>query len=199
MKRQFDSRSFLRIFRFTFVILFFLAVHPGLAREIAGVVLPETVTLENQALVLNGAGIRKKFFVKVYVGGLYLMQKKSTVEQVMADQGTKRIVMHFLYKEVSADKLINGWNEGFTANTSPDDLKMLQERISQFNGCFTSVRRGDVVRLDYIPEQGTRVWINGTLKGEIPGEDFSRALLMIWLGEKPADAGLKDAMLGSSD
>jgi hypothetical protein len=49
-----------------------------------------------------------------------------------------------------------------------------------------------------MPDEGTQVWINDMLKGSVPGEDFSRALLKIWLGSKPADAGLKDAMLGNA-
>lgn len=47
-----------------------------------------------------------------------------------------------------------------------------------------------------MPRKGTQVWINGTLKGSVAGEDFSQALLKIWLGKKPADADLKEAMLG---
>jgi hypothetical protein len=106
--------------------------------------------------------------------------------------------MSFLYKEVTAEKLVAGWNEGFTGNNTAEELKVLQDRINQFNSFFTTVRKGDEIRLDYMPQEGTRVWINDTLKGTVPGEDFSRALLKIWLGSRPADAGLKDAMLGNS-
>ena len=38
--------------------------------------------------------------------------------------------------------------------------------------------------------------VRGDDKGTIAGEDFNRALLRIWLGEQPADASLKKAMLG---
>ena len=34
------------------------------------------------------------------------------------------------------------------------------------------------------------------LRGTIPGVDFQRALLAIWLGEHPADASLKRGLLG---
>ncbi|KPJ98411.1 MAG: hypothetical protein AMJ60_08340 [Desulfobacterales bacterium SG8_35] len=175
-----------------------LAVHSTAAREIAGVAVPESVTIKNKALVLNGAGIRKKLFIKVYVGALYLTMKRTTVGEILSDPGAKRIVMSFLYKEVSAEKLVAGWNEGFAGNNTPEGLKGLQDRINQFNSFFITVRKGDVIRLDYMPEQGTQVWINDTLKGIVPGEDFSIALLKIWLGPKPADAGLKNALLGNS-
>ena len=166
------------------------------ALEVAGVDVPQSVTIENKALVLNGAGIRKKFFFKIYVGALYLPVKHTTVNSILNDAGGKRIVMSFLYKEVTAEDLVNGWNDGFTGNNSAKELKALQERINQFNSLFTTVHTGDEIRLDYLPGKGTQVSLNGTLKGSVPGEDFSKALLKIWLGSKPADKGLKKAWLG---
>ena len=167
------------------------------ALEVAGVDVPQSVTIENKALVLNGAGIRKKFFFKIYVGALYLPVKHTTVNAILNDAGGKRIVMSFLYKEVTAEDLVNGWNDGFTGNNSAKELKALQERINQFNSLFTTVHTGDEIRLDYLPGKGTQVSLNGTLKGSVPGEDFSKALLKIWLGSKPADKGLKKAWLGN--
>ena len=180
---------------FGVILLIFLCFEAS-ALEVAGVDVPQSVTIENKALVLNGAGIRKKFFIKVYVGALYLSAKRSTVKEILADPGAKRISMNFLYKELSAEKLVNGWNEGFAGNNSAKELTALQERINQFNSLFSTVRKGDEILLDYLPGKGTQVSIKGVVKGSVPGEDFSRALLKIWLGSKPADGKLKDAMLG---
>jgi hypothetical protein len=168
------------------------------AMEVAGVTVPETTSIgENGTqLVLNGAGIRKKLFIKVYVGALYLQSKQNTVAAILEAEGAKRITMHFLYNEVSAEKLVNGWNEGFSGNNSAAEIKSLQDRINQFNKFFHTVKKGDVIRLDYVPAGGTQVWINDSLKGSVPGNDFNRALLKIWLGPKPADKNLKKAWLG---
>jgi hypothetical protein len=165
------------------------------AMEIAGVDVPKSETIGNRVLVLNGAGIRKKFFVKVYVGSLYLPVKRSTVDKILAEPDAKRIVMTFL-REVGEHKLVNAWNEGFTSNTTPTELLALKKRIDAFSSLFTTVKKGDVIRIDYLPERGTQVWINGAMKGTVSGEDFHRALLKIWLGNRPADAGLKKAWLG---
>jgi len=168
------------------------------ALEIAGVSVPQTVTVENNQLVLNGAGIRKKFFFKIYVGALYLTARQSKVEAILADPGPKSIVMTFLYKEVETEKLVDGWNEGFANNSSAKEVRELKARISRFNSMFVTVHRGDEIRLDYLPDKGTQVTINNSVKGIVEGEDFSRALLKIWLGPEPADSNLKDAMLGSA-
>ena len=178
-----------------FVLLLAL---PSQAREVAGVALPETVTLRGDAtpLVLNGAGVRRKFFFKIYVGALYLPGPVSTAEGVFAAAGPKRVRMVFLYDEVAREKLIRGWNEGFEANQPEAALARLRARLDRFNGLFPDVKRGDVIDLDYLPDHGTQVWINGRLAGTIEGADFNRALLAVWLGEAPADADLREALLG---
>jgi len=198
MKGLSDVKVAAKLFGISLFFVLMIAVQSVGAREIAGVAVPESVTIKNKVLVLNGAGIRKKFFIKVYVGALYLTAKRTAVNEILADPGPKRIAMNFLYKEVEADKLVEGWNEGFAGNNTAEELKGLQDRINQFNALFTTVRKGDMIRLDYIPNEGTQVWFNDTEKGTVPGEDFSRALLKIWLGDKPADAGLRDDMLGTA-
>lgn len=171
--------------------------YPAQGAEVAGVKLEDTVSIDRGGpmLSLNGAGIRKKFFVKVYVGALYLTKKASTVEAVLADPGPKRVLMHFLYKKVEREKLTEGWTEGFQKNSGAEMAK-LQARLDDFNKLFADAKAGDVILLDYLPGEGTRVTMNGQAKGTIPGADFNTALLKVWLGESPADSGLKQAMLG---
>jgi hypothetical protein len=55
-----------------------------------------------------------------------------------------------------------------------------------------------VVLLDYLPGTGTRITVNGQEKIVIKGEDFFQALLRIWIGRKPVDGRLRDAMLGGT-
>jgi hypothetical protein len=168
------------------------------AREVAGVRLPDTVTLapDQPALVLNGAGVRSKFFVKVYVGALYLPARAIDSTSIVRHTGPVAVHMHFLHSEVSKEKLVDAWNDGFGANLSDAERARLKERIDRFNALFRTARRGDVIRLEYLPGSGTTVIINNDKQGAIDGEDFMQAWLRIWLGEKPADGDLKRAMLG---
>ena len=169
------------------------------AREVAGVELAETVRLspDSSPLVLNGAGIRKKFFVKVYVAGLYLPSQQTSTEAIVNLPGPKRVRMHFLYKEVEREKLVNGWQEGFEKNLDSDSFKQVSPRLAQFNQLFRSMHRDEVIDLDFHPEEGTRVLFNGELQGTIAGADFYAALLKVWLGDSPADAKLKKALLAA--
>jgi hypothetical protein len=192
------SKTLISVFSgilFVAMLLIFSSLEAS-AMKIAGVDVPQSVIVANKALVLNGAGIRKKLFIKVYVGSLYLPAKNMTVDKIMADSGAKSIVLDFLYKEVSNKKLVDGWNKGFIDNSSAKEIRALKDRINKFNSLFVTVYKGDEIRLDYLPGEGTQVKINGTLKGTVPGEDFNQALLKIWMGSKPADNKLKKAWLG---
>ena len=170
------------------------------AAEIEGVKLPDAVRLSEGGteLVLNGAGVRTRAIFNVYVGALYLQRKTAAVPAVLADSGAKRVAMHLL-RNLSAEQLFAALNEGLANNHAPDELAKLDPQVRQLEGIFKAVKAaksGDVILLDYVPGAGTRVTINGESRGVIPGEEFNRALLRVWLGDRPADASLKKAMLG---
>ena len=176
------------------ILLIFSSALP--AREVAGIDVAESARVGDVALDLNGAGVRWKFFFKIYVGALYLSGKADNPEAVYAQAGPKRIDMHILYNEISRDDLVEAWNDGFEGNLNSGELAALRSRIADFNRSFSDVKAGDQIRLEMAPATGTSVWIRGEQKATIPGDDFALALLKIWLGNSPADNGLKSAMLG---
>jgi len=187
-----------KVLLFLPALLLSLSLH---AQTVASINIEDNITLQDSAkkLVLNGAGIRTKFIFDIYIGALYLEQKQNTPVAIYQLGGEKRIHMHFLYDEISKEKLTNSWSEGFKNNHNDNELAKLQARINQFNAMFQAVKTGDVINLDFNPEKGTTVIINDVSKGVIKGNDFFSALLKIWLGEQPADNDLKQAMLGESN
>ena len=172
------------------------------AQTVADIEIADTVSHPNQStkLVLNGAGIRTKFIFDIYIGSLYLEKKQgnASANAIYKAPGEKRISMHFLYDEISKEKLVNGWNDGFKNNLSNDELNKFKVQINQFNNLFVAVKKGDVINLNFIPTTGTRVVINGKSKGLVKGDAFFTALLKLWIGDDPADSDLKEAMLGTS-
>jgi hypothetical protein len=180
-----------------FIILALLFMQAE-GREVAGVGLPDKVTLEGDTtpLVLNGAGIRKKVFFSIYLASLYLPSLSDDAGAILDADQPRRLQMDMLYSEVEKQKLVDAWNDGFTANHSKEALAPLNERITRFNEMFETLVAGDQVQLDYLPAQGTRVVINGKERGLIPGQDFNQALLKIWLGESPVTRSLKRDLLG---
>ena len=165
------------------------------AMELAGVTLPDTVTINGSTLKLNGMGVRKKLFVKVYVGGLYVVTPGHDAAAIIAADEPKQVVMHFLYSKVGKDKLVEAWREGFAANSAAN-LPALQARLDEFCAFWPDMKSGEEAFITYLPGTGTTLVLNGTRAGMIPGKDFADALLAVWLGARPADAGLKAGMLG---
>jgi long-chain acyl-CoA synthetase len=183
----------------TGALLLALLAAPALAAEVAGVKVEEKIRLDSSELVLNGAGLRTKAFFKVYVAGLYLVEKKTSPSEVLALPGAKRVSMR-LMRDLSAKQLIDALDEGIRDNTPAAEQETLKGRIVELAAIMSaleSAKEGDVIALDWLPSSGTRVMLNGETRGKaIAGEDFYRALLRIWLGDNPVSGGLKKALLG---
>jgi hypothetical protein len=168
------------------------------ALEVAGVMLPDSVSLGNQNLVLNGAGIRTRFFFKVYVAALYLPVKLTTEKAVIADENPQRIALHML-RDLGEKKFLRAFIEAIEANHTKAEMAMLDDQIKQMSDIFHlvgGVKSGDVITMDYLPSIGTQISVNGVTYGMIPGGMFHRALLKIWLGTEPVQADLKSELLG---
>lgn len=177
------------------LLMLVLFALPLWAAEIEGVAVADSVEVAGKSLKLNGAGIRTKFFFDIYIGALYLPQAATSAEQALSAPGPKRMTMIFLYDEVSREKLVNGWIEGFEKNQSEEAMAKLKGRLDQFNAMFADGRKGDRFIFDFLQDGSTVVTLKGKRSGIIEGGDFQRALLEVWLGNKPADKDLKSAML----
>ena len=67
---QHSMRGGVAMKRYAWLLIAALMFSPiSAAREVAGVVLPETLQIPDNAIALhlNGAGIRKKVFFKIYI------------------------------------------------------------------------------------------------------------------------------------
>ena len=187
------SKAVLLLSTFFFILFY---SQQSFSLEIEGVNISNNTNVGNDSLVLNGAGVRTKFFFNIYIGSLYLISKESNIEKILKDTHSKQISLYFLYNEVTKEKLVDGWTAGFKNNNSDEIFESLKAKLDKFNSFFITTHKGDTVTLDFIANTKTRVTINKQLKGEIEGANFQTALLKVWLGDHPADYTLKDAMLG---
>lgn len=169
------------------------------AATFEGVRFDDSVKLANSELKLNGMGIRAVFIIRGYVAGLYLPARANTMQSALAMPGPKRIQLRMLRDAKSAD-FTKALVAGIRKNASPDELAALQERIVQLERAiesFGTTAKGDTINLDYEPERGLTLSVNGVMKGDaIAGADFFGAVLGIFVGGKPIDARLKKGLLG---
>jgi len=179
-------------------VLAALLATPGLhAAEVAGVKIDEQIKVGNSELVLNGAGLRSRVFIKVYVGALYVTQKAATPAELL-DAGNPRRMSLRLLRDLDADTLYGALLDGLKNNNSEAELAALKAPIEQFAEIMKKIgnaRSGDTVAIDFTGD-GVGVSLNGEARGKVAGATFGRALLKVWLGDKPVDASLKKALLG---
>lgn len=165
------------------------------AATVAGVNLEDSVTVGNQKLVLNGAGLRKKFVIKVYAGALYLPARQNNAAAVLAADAPRRMVMHFLY-DVDAGKMAEAWEEGLTANT-PNASPEVKTAFRTLSTWMEDMKEGQRIVLTYVPGTGTTVEVAGKNKGTLGGKAVADAILNTWVGPKPGPGGdFKKAVLG---
>lgn len=179
---------------FALAALLVAAAPAGAATE-AGVTMPDRATAGDRELVLNGMALRKKFFIKVYVGGLYLAERQSSAEKVLAADAPRIMRMEFLYG-VSKNQMCDAWNDGLEANT-PNASAELKRQFETLCGWMDDIDDGQGAEFTYVPGSGTTVSVKGTEKGTIEGKAFADALLRCWIGPDP-DPGedFKEALLG---
>jgi hypothetical protein len=180
----------------TRLLLLMALALPAAAAEVAGVRFDDKARVESAELALTGAGLRKRVFFKVYAIGLYVADRKS---DPVAQGGAKRVAIHML-RDVDADAFTKALVEGMRPNHDEATMRALEPRIAQLSAIMAEVKeakKGMAIALDWLLASGTRVTIDGKPAGKpIDGEDFYRALLRIWLGEKPVQDDLKQALLG---
>jgi len=166
--------------------------------EIAGVKLDDRARVQGSELVLNGAGLRKRIIFDVYVIGLYLPDKKADASAVLALAGNKRVAIRML-RDVGADQFSSALTDGVRANHSDAEFRNLEPRLQELGATMAGLKeatKGMAITLDFAASQ-TQLVVDGKPVGRpIAGDDFYRALLRIWLGEKPVQDDLKKALLG---
>ncbi len=177
-------------------IITILSASLGQAKEIAGISMPDALQADGQTLVLNGAGVRTKYFIDLYVGGLYLKQKTGDAGKIMASDEPMAIRLHIISSLITSEKMEVATREGFI-NATGGAAAPLADRIESFIGVFREkINKEDVYEFVYAPGAGTKISKNGKIKTTIQGIDFKKSLFGIWLCAKPAQESLKAHMLG---
>jgi len=170
------------------------------AVDVAGVKFEDSLKVAGKDLVLNGAGLRTKFFVKVYGAGLYLPSRETTVDGILKSDGPRRIRL-VMMRDTGSDDFGNAFMNGLNNNVSKEDKAKIITQISKYGEMFAlldAIKKGDTLDTDWIPGTGTQCYLNGKKIGSVlPDQLFFNSVLRIWLGDKPADSSLKEKLLGA--
>lgn len=173
----------------------------GFAFNVWADVNVESIRYEDSAVVgqttlqLNGAGLRKKVFFKVYAAGLYVPQKAQTAQGVLEQNGAARVRLGLL-RDVSAKSFVSALEEGLQDNTDEATRKEIEPELAKLINAMNEigdVKEGDLVDFDFSGKT-TSMLVNGKLVADnIGGKKLFDSVLRIWLGENAIDDKLKRA------
>jgi hypothetical protein len=187
--------------KFRLIVLASLALSAGIAdgRECRGAQFPERVEVHGTSLVLNGLGLRTAtvFSVQVYVAALYVSKQSSDPRAIIDTPGPTQIVMQFL-RGLSAGQIRDSWAQDLAKEGTPQQLAPLKGRLTQLQAWMEDVKSGQRLTFTRIPGEGLTVALDGQVKGTIPGDDFARAFLLIFLGDHPPTLEVKSGLLGGA-
>ncbi len=171
-----------------------MAVAQG--KECKGVNFPDHVDEGGSDLTLNGLGLQRATFLKVdvYVAALYVTATSSDPKALINSDGPQELIVHFL-RNVGAEDVRKQWSRDF-AHVAPDRPISLMKRVATLNTWLSDVKRGERLAFIRQPGEGIHVIVNGVVKGTIPGGDFSRDFMSIWLGATPPSPELRRGLLG---
>jgi hypothetical protein len=179
------------------LLVSFFCVSFAQAATVAGVEIPDSLNASGKDLSLNGAGIRTKWMMDIYVGGLYLAEASQDGAAVVKADAPMAIKLHIVSGMLTSEKMKTATSEGFV-NSTGGNTAPVQASIDKFMALFNEeIAENDVFDLVYEPGKGVAVYKNEELVDTIDGGmAFKEALFGIWLSDKPAQEDLKAKMLG---
>ncbi len=182
--------------RFLIMICVLFSIQMTMAQvEVEGVMVPEKLTMEGQDMVLNGAGVRSKYFMDLYVGSLFVPEKESNAQKIIDANKGMLIQLDIISGLITSEKMTDAINEGFENSVKPIKEDVSSE-VAAFKSVFKEeIEKGDNFQFLYVPEKGVQVYKNGSMLKVIDGLPFKRALFGIWLCDTPADKKLKKKMV----
>lgn len=167
------------------------------AKEIEGIKVPGKMQVDGKTLTLQGAGVRSVSFlglpVKVYVGAFYASQQVTSLDNAVSTSKPMQFDFTFL-RSVGQSDVTKSWNAQFAASNTYT-YPGLEQDLAKFVAAFGPLNTGDVESVRLLDGE-TQVFDKGQLKATIPGQNFQKAFLSLWLGSKPVTPELKKAFMG---
>lgn len=168
------------------------------AVQVGGVDFQPELRAQKGTLALNGAGLRTRVGFKVYAMGLYLRAPHTDAAAIIGDKGEKRIRIVPI-RDLEAKQFGDALQAGLEKNHDAAALAALKPATDALLAALAAVgevKAGTEIVLDRLGSGATRLLVDAKQHGEdIADVALYPALLRIWLGERPADSELREALL----
>ncbi|MGM0450424.1 MAG: chalcone isomerase family protein, partial [Pseudomonadota bacterium] len=85
-------------------------------KTVEGVELPGTIEVADTELSLNGAGVRSKWFMNLYVGSLYLPEEFDSAEAIVEADQPMAIQLDIISGMIDSENMTEATMEGFESS-----------------------------------------------------------------------------------
>ena len=159
----------------------------------------ESVIANGDSLGLFGISVHNELRNDIYVGALFSSDKVNKISKLLNPEISKRMSLKFVSK-YSSRKMARFWKQRIAMNNPKSEWQPMTEEIVKFTGIFKrTMEVGDELNLDFDPESGTSVYLNGTLFLTIPKLNFYNLLLKVWIGAIPPTKNFKTGISGKNN
>jgi hypothetical protein len=156
---------------------------------LAGGQLPDTITVDDELLRLNGAGLYEAgmFNVDVFVAGLYLEEPTSSAAHILSSDRLRVLALRFK-RDVSKQRLVEVARSAL-GNQSGAHLE-------RFLASLPKAADGDVLTFTHRPRGGLTVAHNGQKLSQAADEALAHEFFTHWVGPEAFDDKLGRQLLG---
>ena len=178
------------------VLVAFFATYASASTKVAGVTVPDTLQYGGKTMVHNGSGVRKKLFMQLYVGSLYLSKKSSNVTEILSSKDAKAIRLVLISNKVTVPRMKQAMLKGLTKVTQ-GNLAPIQSEVDQILAVFDKgVAVNDAFDIINVQGNGLHVVKNGKQILRVNSPVFKDALFKMWLSNAAQDSRLRAGLLG---
>lgn len=167
--------------------------------DVGGLKVQDSLAIYNNTLVLNGAGLVSNGKTPSYVVQIYAKQEFKSLDELCTIPGPKRLVLTAI-KDVDTAPIVKLFNRSVDDVAGRTDRAKLIPGLMGIGEVFKAnrtLKAGEVMSIDWVPVSGLVLYIGGKLQGQPYREiELFKASMGIWMGDAPADAKVKEALLG---
>tara|TARA_B100000795_G_C22805389_1_gene444508 strand:+ start:3264 stop:3824 length:561 start_codon:yes stop_codon:yes gene_type:complete len=155
-------------------------------------------TFSKDKFILNGAGVREKYYIDLYVLGLYLKTKTTDVNKILNTDEPQLFRLVCVSGLITDEKFNEAMVNAFYDATDGHP-EIYSDEISRLKKAFSGEwRENDEFIIYYTPKKGLGLYKNNVLMDTInSGLLFKIAIMKVWLGPESVSESLKNQILGN--
>jgi len=172
------------------------------ALQVLGVSIPQTIEVMDNAqplqLTLHGTAVRYLWGKPAYIGVLYTQYLDQSIEQMLSKDQAIRMAFYVVQDHVKPLLLQDAWVEGIFGNNERAISQEYAEQFLQLKAQLDNeLFNGDVAYLQYLPQTGILMEINGQPKLQLQqqAKAFFNMAIKIWIGPHPPSLQFKRSLL----